>query len=62
MNITIDRNGTKYGPYTLEEIKEYLSNGNVNETDWAWHDDCTDWVPISSIVESIPQSPTITLW
>ncbi len=57
MNITIDRNGKKFGPYTLEEIKEHLANGTFNESDWAWHEGCTDWIPLKNIITPLPPSP-----
>jgi len=57
MNITIDRNGTKHGPYTLEQIKEYLGNGTFNEDDWAWYEGSTDWLPIKAIITPAPAPP-----
>ena len=62
MNITIDRNGTRYGPYTLEEIKDYLGHGNVHGSDWAWYEGCADWMPVKEVLllactpaQSLPQ-------
>lgn len=52
MNITIDRNGTRYGPYTLEQIKEYLNNGSVSQGDWAWYEGCANWLQVKEIVSS----------
>jgi hypothetical protein len=57
MNITIDRNGTKHGPYTLEQIKEYLGNGTFNEDDWAWYEGSTDWLPIKDIITPATTPP-----
>jgi len=57
MNITIDRNGTKYGPYTLEEIQKRLGDGTVSESDWAWYEGCTDWLPVRNVISLLTLPP-----
>ena len=52
MNIFIYRNGTKDGPYTLQEIKKYLTNGTFNETNLAWYEGCSDWLPLKDVITS----------
>lgn len=49
MQVHIDRNGERFGPYSLEEVNAYLANGTLLPTDLAWHDGMADWVPISQI-------------
>jgi len=58
MNIFIHRDGENYGPYTLEEIQEYLGNGTLIENDLAWHEGLADWATLSSVVESRFVQPT----
>jgi len=50
MNITILRDGTNYGPYTLNQVKEYLGNGALSETDLAWHESLSDWLPLKDVI------------
>ena len=49
MQIQIDRNGERYGPYSTEEVNSYLANGTLLPSDNAWHDGMPDWVPIGHI-------------
>ena len=49
MQVHIDRNGERYGPYSIEEINACLSNSTLLPTDLAWQDGMTDWLPISQI-------------
>ena len=73
MQIQIDRNGERYGPYSIEEVNSYLVSGTLLPSDNAWHDGMPDWVPIGQIQGVIlpggdvsPQQPTAggkkTLW
>jgi hypothetical protein len=48
--ITISRGGQQYGPYTLDQIKEYLAAGNLVPTDLAWNGVTSAWVPVSSLL------------
>jgi hypothetical protein len=49
MQIHVDRGGERYGPYGLEEVNAYLSNGTLLPTDQAWQDGMAGWVPIGQI-------------
>jgi len=49
MQIQIDRNGERYGPYSIEEVNSYLANGTLLPSDNAWHDGMPDWVPVGQI-------------
>ena len=67
MNITIQREGQNYGPYTLDQINEYLGNGTVSESDWVWYEGCTDWLPVRDALSllsppalpPLPKLPTL---
>ena len=37
------------GPYTLEQINEYLAQGSLVATDYAWHEGLPQWVPLNEI-------------
>ncbi len=46
----VSRNGQNYGPYTLEDLRKYVSTGNITPTDLAKSDDMAEWVPVSQIL------------
>ena len=50
MNIHISRDGRQFGPYTSEQVREYLSTGSVLPTDLAWHEGATDWLPVTDVM------------
>ena len=37
------------GPYTVDQINEYLAQGSLLPTDYAWHEGLPDWVPVTQI-------------
>ena len=47
MQVHIDRNGERYGPYSIEDINAYLANGTLLPTDLAWQDGMPNWMPLS---------------
>ena len=46
--ITISRNGQQFGPYTLDEVRNYLATGSLVSTDLAWNNATSGWIPLSS--------------
>ena len=57
MHITIHRDGQNHGPYTLEQVKEYLGNGSLIESDLAWQEGCKDWLPLRDIITPVTTPP-----
>lgn len=49
IHIYIDRAGQRYGPYSLADAKQYLSEGTLLSTDSAWHDGLADWIPLAQV-------------
>jgi hypothetical protein len=49
VQVTINRGGQQIGPYTVDQINEYLAQGSLLPTDNAWHEGLPDWVPVSQI-------------
>lgn len=49
MQVTLNRDGQQMGPYTVEQINEYLAEGTLLPTDYAWHEGLPDWVPVTEI-------------
>jgi hypothetical protein len=50
MNIYILQNGEQAGPYTRDQLQQFLAAGQVQGTDLAWREGLAEWVPLSSIV------------
>ncbi len=54
MQLYIHRDGQQYGPYSLEEARDYLASGSLAPDDLAWHDGAADWIPLGSVTELAP--------
>jgi hypothetical protein len=59
VNIYILQNGQQAGPYTDDELREYLAAGQVQGTDLAWREGLAEWVPLASILpaEAVEPAP-----
>lgn len=61
MNITIARGGEQFGPYTLEQVQDYLASGQLAYSDLYWTDGMTDWRPLSEYFQvATPAAAPIT--
>ena len=58
MQVYIDRNGQRFGPYSVEEINCYLAEGSLLPSDQAWYDGEMDWKPLTQVAGVIASSPT----
>ena len=47
--IHVSREGQRFGPYLLNEVKEYLKSGNLRFSDLVWYDGVAEWLPLSSV-------------
>ena len=45
----IARGSEQFGPYTLQQIDEYLAGGTLQPTDLAWTEGQAHWVPLSQL-------------
>jgi TPR repeat protein len=59
MLIHIKRNAEVFGPYSIEEAREYLSAGRLSLSDFAQLPGNTEWIPLASVpgVKSAPPPP-----
>ena len=48
MNIYVHKDGTQYGPYSLEQIQQYIQQGTFTLQDQACHDG-QNWVALSQV-------------
>ena len=56
MEIKINRDGTEYGPYDLEQVNQMLEEGSLLPTDLAWHDPMETWAELSHVAATINQA------
>ena len=49
MQIFIQKDGQQSGPYTLDQVNEYLAQDSLQATDPAWHKELADWCPLDQI-------------
>lgn len=50
MQFYLYQNDQQVGPYTESQIREMLSSGSIQENDACWHEGCTEWRPVSTIL------------
>ena len=56
MEIWIKQEGEEYGPYTLEQVKEFVASGESVLEDEAWFEGCEDYLTVGDI-PTIHNSP-----
>ena len=49
MNIRISRNDQEYGPYTMEELAQYVNEGSILPDDYAY--DGVEWITVSQLLK-----------
>ncbi|SVE58063.1 uncharacterized protein METZ01_LOCUS510917, partial [marine metagenome] len=47
--IHVSRDGQRFGPYLIQEVKDYLKAGNLRFSDLVWYDGVDGWVPLSKV-------------
>jgi endonuclease YncB( thermonuclease family) len=56
MQIHIHKDGKTYGPYPLEQVRQYLKAGNFTGNDYACHDGA-NWIKLSQVPGVAPSKP-----
>ena len=49
MMIHVMRDGQQFGPYTLEDVNAYLTQGTLLPTDQAWYEGAPDWMLLTQV-------------
>lgn len=49
MQIHINRDGQDFGPYSLDQVHQYLQDGSIVASDMAWYDGAPDWMPLPKV-------------
>ncbi len=52
MEIFVNKDGRQHGPYTLDQVRDFVANGTFAYADLCWHEGVADWQPISSVISS----------
>lgn len=56
MQIHIHKDGKNFGPYTLDQVRQYLKAGNFTGNDLACHDGA-NWIKLSQVPGIAPAQP-----
>jgi hypothetical protein len=59
MEIFIQRDGKQFGPYTAEEVRDYLSQGSLLPSDLAKQGDLETWVALHQLSLQCPAKRTL---
>ena len=49
MLLHFTRDGQAFGPYPIEEARDYLKRGQILPTDQVWYEGCADWMPVTQV-------------
>lgn len=49
MQVWIGRNGERFGPYTEDEVRQWLRDGTVRTDELGWYEGMTDWRPLGEL-------------
>ena len=49
MEVYLLKEGQRFGPYSPEQVKEYMESGDFSEADLAFFDGCDGWVSIMQV-------------
>lgn len=52
MAIFVNKDGQQYGPYELNDLSGYVSQGSFATTDLCWQEGWEEWKPLSTLVSS----------
>lgn len=59
MQIFVNKNGQQLGPYTVEQLQQYLAMGDLAAEDLAWHEGLPEWITVGALVNpaGVPAPP-----
>lgn len=60
MEIHVQRGEERIGPLSPEQVQESLSNGNFQGNELAWHSGLSDWVSVSTVLDTLPNAGNTT--
>ena len=59
MTYNTARNGQVFGPYTHEQVQQYMSSGNIVASDLVQAEGSTEWLPVAQVfpLASVGEAP-----
>ncbi|MEP6670392.1 MAG: DUF4339 domain-containing protein [Chthoniobacter sp.] len=52
MDILIFKNGQNHGPFPEKDVIAFLKSGRLTTADMGWREGCTEWAPLSKLLEN----------
>src|SRR5579859_5151785 len=52
MKYYVTRSGQPYGPFSVDDIRNMMAQGQIHETAQVWQEGMTNWVPASQLLAS----------
>jgi hypothetical protein len=53
----LSRDDVRFGPYTLDQLRDFRRRGNVVDSDWAWTDGMSEWISVGQLLDGPPGEP-----
>lgn len=53
-NFLIRRGNEQFGPFSIDQVHQYLTSGSILKTDLAWTTGMSEWVLVSSLLSKPP--------
>jgi hypothetical protein len=50
MSYLVNRNGQQFGPYTIQELQQYVGEGRISATDLAWTEGMAEWKTVGQVL------------
>ena len=57
MEVFIQREGQQFGPYTVDEVNDFLESGELSPHDLAWFEGAPEWLPLVALEEGAGPAP-----
>lgn len=57
MQVWIGRNGERFGPYTEDDVRQWLRDGTCRPDELGWYEGMTDWRPLGELFPDARPEP-----
>ncbi|KAF1005672.1 MAG: hypothetical protein GAK28_03154 [Luteibacter sp.] len=57
MQVWIGRNGERFGPYTEDDVRQWLRDGTCRADELGWYEGMTDWRPLDELFPDARPEP-----
>lgn len=56
MQYFVEIDGQQAGPFTLDEVRAKLAQGEITESNLAWREGLNEWAPVNDVIQAAPPS------